>query len=57
VNPRDVEALAGALHRLANHRELREELARKGRERVATFTWEKAVRETWDVYRNVLAAA
>jgi glycosyltransferase involved in cell wall biosynthesis len=57
VNPQDVEAIAGALHQLAEDRELRDDLARKGRARVATFTWEKAVRETWDVYRQVLKGA
>jgi glycosyltransferase involved in cell wall biosynthesis len=57
VNPHDPEALAAALHRLVNDRDLRHDLAQKGRARVATFTWDKAVRETWDVYRNLLDAA
>ena len=38
--------------RLAGDRELRLELVRAGRARVREFSWEKAVRETWTVYRK-----
>jgi glycosyltransferase involved in cell wall biosynthesis len=31
------------------------ELARRGTARARMFTWEKAVRETWDVYRTLLS--
>jgi glycosyltransferase involved in cell wall biosynthesis len=55
VDPQDGDAIAGALHRLAEDAELRADLERRGRARAAGFTWEKAVRETWDVYRTVLA--
>ena len=55
VDPEDTDALAAALRELTGDAGLREELARRGRERVRTFTWEKAVRETWDVYRELLA--
>jgi glycosyltransferase involved in cell wall biosynthesis len=54
VDPRDTEALAGALQRLAHNLDLREELVRLGAERVREFSWEKAVRQTWDVYQKVL---
>ena len=52
VDPRDSDALAGALRRLAADENLRRELIQKGRERTALFTWEKAVRQTWDVYQR-----
>jgi glycosyltransferase involved in cell wall biosynthesis len=32
--------------------DLSRELARRGTARARLFTWEKAVRETWDVYRS-----
>ena len=54
VDPEDTAALAAALRQLTGDRELRAELARRGRARVQTFTWDKAVRETWDVYRDLL---
>ncbi len=53
VDPEDTAALAAALRQLTSDRELRKELARRGRARVQTFTWDKAVRETWDVYREL----
>jgi glycosyltransferase involved in cell wall biosynthesis len=54
VDPRDTEALAGALRRLSTDRELRQELVRLGQVRVGEFDWAKAARETWEVYQKVL---
>jgi len=54
VNPEDTGALAEALRQLAGDAELRSELARRGRARVQNFTWGTAVRETWEVYRELL---
>ena len=54
VNPEDTEELAGALRRLTCEDEFRHQLVRLGTLRARLFTWEKAVRETWDVYRRVL---
>jgi len=54
VNPDDTEALGQALRELARNEELCNEMARLGAERARLFTWSKAVRETWDVYREVL---
>jgi len=54
VDPEDTEALRRALRDLAESPELRKELADKGLTRAHHFTWEKAVRETWDVYRRLL---
>jgi hypothetical protein len=30
-------------------------LAQRGTARARLFTWEKAVRETWDIYRELVA--
>jgi glycosyltransferase involved in cell wall biosynthesis len=54
VDPEDTEALAQALRSMTERPELREDLARRGVLRARRFTWEKAVRETWDVYEEVL---
>jgi glycosyltransferase involved in cell wall biosynthesis len=54
VNPEDTEGLQQALRRLSEDGDLRSELARLGTGRARNFTWEKAVRETWDVYQTLL---
>lgn len=52
VDPRDTRALSNAIHELAGNENLRRDLTAKGRARTALFTWQKAVRETWDVYQR-----
>ena len=54
VDPESSEALGVALRELTIDVDWCRELARRGTARARTFTWEKAVRETWDVYRAVL---
>ncbi|MEO8368917.1 MAG: glycosyltransferase family 1 protein [Candidatus Solibacter sp.] len=54
VDPADTDALRHALRRLSDDEDLRGELARLGTRRARDFGWEKAVRETWDVYRTLL---
>jgi glycosyltransferase involved in cell wall biosynthesis len=53
VDPEDVEELGAALNRLAGDEALRQDLARKGRDRAAEFTWEAAVERTWSVYQEL----
>jgi glycosyltransferase involved in cell wall biosynthesis len=48
---RDVEALGEAIVALARSRARRDHLARLGPVRAAAFSWERAARETLDVYR------
>jgi glycosyltransferase involved in cell wall biosynthesis len=55
VDPEDVEALGARLRDLTQSGDLRRDLARRGSLRAQSFTWEKAVRETWHVYRQVLS--
>jgi glycosyltransferase involved in cell wall biosynthesis len=54
VDPDDSEALGQALRELTINVDLCRELARRGTARARMFTWEKAVHETWDVYRTLL---
>jgi glycosyltransferase involved in cell wall biosynthesis len=53
ADPEDIEELGAALNRLAGDEALRQDLARKGRERAAEFTWESAVERTWKVYEEL----
>jgi glycosyltransferase involved in cell wall biosynthesis len=55
VNPESTEELTEALRRLAQDEGLRADLARRGTARAGFFTWEKAVAETWNVYRELLS--
>jgi len=56
VNPEDPEEIAAALVRLASDEALRDDLARRGRERTAQFSWESALARTWEVYRELSGA-
>ncbi|GIW07557.1 MAG: glycosyl transferase family 1 [Dehalococcoidia bacterium] len=54
VPPDDAVALAGAIARLLADGALRAALAARGRERAASFTWDRTARETLAVYQAVL---
>ncbi len=54
VDPEDTAALADALRRMTRSSDLRNECSLRGRQRAALFTWDKAVRETWDLYMELL---
>jgi glycosyltransferase involved in cell wall biosynthesis len=53
VDPESVDELSEALRSLASDEGAREELARRGRARVASFSWDAAVQRTWAVYREL----
>ena len=55
VDPADTAGLAQALRELIQNEELAREMIRRGRMRMRMFSWEKAVRETWEVYRKAFA--
>ena len=54
VEPGDTEALGQALRHLTTDQGLRRDLAQRGIARARLFTWGKAVRETWQVYQELL---
>jgi glycosyltransferase involved in cell wall biosynthesis len=54
VDPERTEELAGSLAVLIQNEDLRRDLIARGHARAALFSWEKAVSETWQVYRSVL---
>jgi glycosyltransferase involved in cell wall biosynthesis len=53
IDPRDHDALAGALTRLANDETLRGDLIRRGLARARQFSWESAVEKTWAIYHEI----
>jgi glycosyltransferase involved in cell wall biosynthesis len=54
VDPEDLDALAGALLELTQSESRRAELVQKGLLRAQSFTWKKAVSETWAAYQSVM---
>ena len=54
VNPEDAGQIGAELWRLANDSDLRKQLEQKGLARARLFTWEAAVRRTWQVYEELL---
>jgi glycosyltransferase involved in cell wall biosynthesis len=52
VDPHEPDALSGALRNLAGDEGLRGELAARGLSWAGRFTWQKAIRETWEVYQR-----
>lgn len=54
VNPNETVGLAHAMQTLMDQPGLCRELARRGLEWSAQFTWDRAVDATWNVYRELL---
>jgi glycosyltransferase involved in cell wall biosynthesis len=54
VDPEDVDALGQALRHLTQSEDLRRDLGERGTRRARLFSWDKAVAETWNVYRDLL---
>jgi glycosyltransferase involved in cell wall biosynthesis len=50
IDPRDAHALAGALAELADNQTLRGELAARGKNRAATYSWATSARRHLDAY-------
>lgn len=55
VDPRDIEALAGAMGRVLSDDALSEELRARGLERARRFSWQRTARDTLSVYQIVVA--
>lgn len=53
VDPEDPEAIAEAMRRVRSSPELRDRLARDGRQRAGEFSWEQTAEATYRVYRDV----
>jgi glycosyltransferase involved in cell wall biosynthesis len=55
VDPRDPEAIAGAVRMVLTDRTLREDLRRRGLARARDFSWERSVARMRQIYAEVLA--
>jgi len=55
IDPLDPAALASAMCRVLGDEVLRQDLVRRGHERIHAFSWERAAAATRDVYRQVIA--
>jgi glycosyltransferase involved in cell wall biosynthesis len=53
VDPENTEEFAHALVRLANDESERNRLCDAGRKRASLFTWNRAARQTWEVWREL----
>jgi glycosyltransferase involved in cell wall biosynthesis len=51
IDPHDVDELTVAMWRVLNDSELRQELQERGLRQAERFSWERAARETLDIYR------
>ncbi len=52
IDPHDVDELTVAMWRVLNEQALRQEMRQKGLQQAARFSWERAARETLDIYRR-----
>lgn len=55
VDPYDVNGFSKAMYEVLMNDELRKEMIRKGLKRAQTFTWERAAKETLQVYEESLS--
>jgi len=53
-DPNDTEAMTAALRALAADVDLRADMARRGIERAARYSWERTARETLALYERVI---
>jgi glycosyltransferase involved in cell wall biosynthesis len=53
VDPYDEEAMTQALHALLGDEDRRRSLSMAGRSQAARFTWQKAARQTWQLYEDL----
>jgi glycosyltransferase involved in cell wall biosynthesis len=56
IDPRDAGSIAAAMARVLGDSALRDDLVRRGHERVRAFSWERSVARVREVYKEVGAA-
>jgi glycosyltransferase involved in cell wall biosynthesis len=54
VDPKDVEGLAAAMRQVSTDQNLREQLRERSLQQACRFSWEKAARQTIEVYQQAL---
>jgi len=53
VNPNDIDGLANAMYEVLTTDSLRQDMIKKGLERVKLFSWERTAKETYAVYAEI----
>jgi len=53
IDPYDVDGLAKAMYKVLRNDRLRDDMIKKGLKRAKMFSWEKAAKETLDVYEEI----
>jgi len=53
IDPYDVNAMANAMYNVLTNESLRQEMIKKGLQRIKLFSWEKAAKETLKVFEEV----
>lgn len=56
VDPHDLTSIAGAMRTIATEPDLLEDLAVRGKQRAASFTWERTARGTIETFERILSA-
>ena len=54
IDPHSVNSISHAINQLSDSKDLREELSRKGLERVKQFSWKKTALKTLEIYRKAI---
>lgn len=54
VNPRNIQEIADAMRKIVDNEPLRDELIKRGKERVQNFSWEKTAEEHYQVFRGLI---
>jgi len=52
VNPYNIDEIAEAMYKVLTNKNLREDLIKRGLERVKKFSWEKTAKETLKIYKE-----
>jgi glycosyltransferase involved in cell wall biosynthesis len=53
-DPEDIDAMRTAIEAVVGSHDLRDDLVRRGRERIKHFSWDRTAMETMNVYRELL---
>jgi glycosyltransferase involved in cell wall biosynthesis len=53
-DPKSIKEIRNLIHEIINNKLLRNNLIKKGLERVKDFTWENSAQQTLEIYKNIL---
>ncbi len=56
VDPKSVESIAEGIKKIIENKKLRNDLIKKGKERLKNFSWQKTAKETLEVYKRIVVS-